>query len=147
MTALIESLNVVRKFDAPPPAAFDALTKPELLRRWMVADPATIYGMDVRPGGTWSTTSRRGEMEFVATGTYREAQRPQRLVYTFGMPQFSPNRDTIAIDPLRWARRACRGSGWCPSTTPSEVPARAVSRSAPGPEDASRRSGSAARPA
>ena len=31
------------------------------------------------------------------TGTYLEVERPSRLRYTFSMPQFSPNSDTITI--------------------------------------------------
>jgi uncharacterized protein YndB with AHSA1/START domain len=41
---------------------------------------------------------REGETTYTATGTYLEIERPHRLKYTYAMPQFSPNSDTISIE-------------------------------------------------
>lgn len=49
-------------------------------------------------GGRWTITRREDETEYVATGEYLGFEEPSRLVYTYSMPQFSPNTDTIAFD-------------------------------------------------
>lgn len=43
-------------------------------------------------------TNRRDGTDYTAVGEYLEVDSPRRLVYTFSMPQFSPNSDTITID-------------------------------------------------
>jgi uncharacterized protein YndB with AHSA1/START domain len=39
-----------------------------------------------------------GETSSTATGEYLEIERPHRLKYTYTMPQFYPNIDTISIE-------------------------------------------------
>ncbi len=51
-----------------------------------------------RPGGKWKITNRRDGTDYTALGEYLEVDPPRRLVYTFAMPQFSPNSDTITIE-------------------------------------------------
>jgi uncharacterized protein YndB with AHSA1/START domain len=57
--------------------------------------------MDARAGGKWSITDLRGGMEYTGIGEYVEVHRPHRLVFTFGMPQFSRyfNRVVVQIAP------------------------------------------------
>ena len=73
---------VVRAFDAPRELVFDALTKPELLQRWMLGPPGwtmPVCEMDVRPGGTYRFRTGFGVVE----GEFREVDAPERLVQTF----------------------------------------------------------------
>ena len=89
------SLRIERRFDVPPETVFDVLTDPAQMRVWWGDD--TEFDIDLRVGGPWTITRREGGEEYVATGSYLEVERPSRLKYTFAMPQFSPNSDTITI--------------------------------------------------
>ena len=74
-----------RVFDAPRSLVFDALTKPELLKRWFGADrsPMVDCEVDLRAGGRWVFVLRhRDGDEMRMRGEYREIARPERLVYT-----------------------------------------------------------------
>jgi uncharacterized protein YndB with AHSA1/START domain len=88
-------LRIVRRLDAPPAAVFDMLTDPARMRVWWGAD--TDFDIDLRAGGQWTITRREGDETYVATGQYLDVQRPSRVQYTYAMPQFSPNTDTITI--------------------------------------------------
>ncbi len=97
MTKAIEnpSLKIVRKFDVAPEVVFDAFTKPESMRVWWTDQ--TTFDIDLRVGGRWTIIRKEEETEYTATGEYLEIDRPHRLQYTYAMPQFSPNSDTISI--------------------------------------------------
>lgn len=89
-------LKITRTFNVTPDVVFDAFTKPEAMRVWWTDD--TEFDMDLRVGGTWTITRKEGDMTFTMTGKYLEVNRPEKLVYTIAMPQFSPNSDTVTID-------------------------------------------------
>jgi uncharacterized protein YndB with AHSA1/START domain len=77
---------VVRAFNAPRSLVFDAWTKPELVRRWMLGPPGwtmPVCEMDVRPGGKyrWRWRSEDNGNEFGFTGEFREVVRPSRIVH------------------------------------------------------------------
>mgnify|MGYP002620079328 CR=1 FL=1 len=91
------SLQIVRRFVVSPETVFDTLTKPDDMRIWW-NEGETIFDIDLRVGGRWTIINRRGGEEYTATGEYLEVERPRRLKYTFAMPQFSPNSDTIAVE-------------------------------------------------
>ena len=57
----------------------------------------TTFDIDLQVGGRWTVSRREAETVYTATGEYLEVDRPHRLTYTFAMPQFSPNSDTISI--------------------------------------------------
>jgi uncharacterized protein YndB with AHSA1/START domain len=74
-----------RTFDAPAGLVFDALTTPHLLTRWYGAHGWHLVActVDLRVGGRWRFVSRGpDDAEMVQSGTYREIERPSRLVYT-----------------------------------------------------------------
>jgi uncharacterized protein YndB with AHSA1/START domain len=80
-------LVMTRVFDAPRKLVFDAHTKPELVRRWLLGPPGwsmPVCEMDVRVGGTyrwvWRHDSNGTEMGM--GGVYREIKAPERLVTT-----------------------------------------------------------------
>src|SRR5262245_23466449 len=91
-------LRMTRRLDASPERVFDALVNPETVARWMFPSPDTTIEMDARVGGKWKIVNRRDGSDFAALGEYIAVDRPRRLVYTFAMPQFSPNSDTITIE-------------------------------------------------
>ena len=74
-----------RDFDAPRHLVFDALTQPELLRRWY-GPPGwslVVCEVDLRVGGCFYFVSRRDSGKDVSQrGEYREIARPERIVNT-----------------------------------------------------------------
>ena len=76
---------MTRVFDAPRDLVFDALTKPELLKRWFGPHGWTLTECDVdlRVGGAWRFFSRGPDGRTMGMrGVYREIVRPGRIQYT-----------------------------------------------------------------
>jgi|SRR5208282_4352683 len=78
---------MTRAFGAPRTLVFDALTKPELVKQWLLGPPGwtmPVCEIDLRLGGTfryvWRQTSDGTEMG--VRGTYREIVPQERLVCT-----------------------------------------------------------------
>ena len=76
---------LTRKFDAPATMVFDALTKPEWLKRWY--GPASwtlvVCDIDLRVGGAWRFVVRQpAGKEIGQRGVYQEIDRPNRIVNT-----------------------------------------------------------------
>jgi uncharacterized protein YndB with AHSA1/START domain len=98
------SVRLTRRFDASPERVFDAWLDPLVARRWLFTAPtsqANETEIDPRVGGKWRIADRRDGVDYMGHGEYLEIDRPRRLVFTFGMPQFSPvfNRITVEIEP------------------------------------------------
>lgn len=77
---------MTRVFDAPRRLVFDALTKPELVRRWLLGPDGwsmPVCEIDLRVGGSlryvWRHVNGR---EMGMRGVFREIARPARLVHT-----------------------------------------------------------------
>jgi uncharacterized protein YndB with AHSA1/START domain len=77
---------LTRMFDAPRRLVYEAFTRPEYVKRWMLGpDDWTmpVCEMDVRPGGKWRMVWRRADgTEMSMTGEFREVVPPERLVQT-----------------------------------------------------------------
>jgi uncharacterized protein YndB with AHSA1/START domain len=76
---------LTRVFDAPRRMVFDALTKPELLKRWFGARGwnLVVCEVDLRVGGTWRYVSRGPDgTDMGHGGVYSVILPPDRLVYT-----------------------------------------------------------------
>src|SRR5258708_10546111 len=78
---------MTRALDAPRRLVFDAFTKPELVKQWLLGSPGwTMPGgeIDLRGGGgyryVWRRDSDRSEMGM--GGVYREVVAAERLVAT-----------------------------------------------------------------
>jgi uncharacterized protein YndB with AHSA1/START domain len=78
---------ITREFNAPRRMVFDAMTKPELLKRWLGVFGGwelAVCEIDLRVGGTyrwvWRQSSDGSEMG--VRGTYREIVPPERVVCT-----------------------------------------------------------------
>jgi uncharacterized protein YndB with AHSA1/START domain len=89
-------LRTVRRFGAPPDVVFSAFTNPESMKIW--GDENTSFDINLSVGGRWTIVRKEGETTYTATGVYLEIEQPHRLRYTYAMPQFSPNSDTIPIE-------------------------------------------------
>lgn len=89
-------LRFERRFDVKPDQVFDMLTDPAQMQAWW-GENVEFY-IDLRVGGEWTIVRKEGDEVYTATGEYLDVQRPSRLKYTYSMPQFSPNTDTITID-------------------------------------------------
>ena len=80
-------ITMTRVFDAPRTLVFDAHTKPELVKQWLLGPPGwsmPVCEMDVRVGGTyrWVWRHDRNGTEMGMGGVYREVVAPERLVAT-----------------------------------------------------------------
>ena len=79
-------IALTRLFDAPRELVFEAMTKPEHVRRWWgILDErysVPICEIDLRPGGTWRFVGQSPKGPFAFHGVYREIKAPERLVFT-----------------------------------------------------------------
>jgi uncharacterized protein YndB with AHSA1/START domain len=78
---------VSRSFRAPRARVWEAYTKPELMRRWLLGPPGwtmPVCEMDVQVGGAfrWRWRSDEDGSEFGFHGTFREVEAPARIVNT-----------------------------------------------------------------
>ena len=86
---------LTRVFNAPRHLVFDALTKPEYIRRWMLGPPGwsmPVCEVDLRVGGKYRyQLEKAGGHVMGMGGVYREIVPPDRLVYTesFDEPWYS----------------------------------------------------------
>lgn len=91
-------ITLTRLFDAPRRLVFEALTKPEHVRRWWghLDDRYSVHicDIDLRPGGAWRWVGRGPRGEFAFHGVYREIVAPERLVYT---EIFDPFPDAVSV--------------------------------------------------
>jgi uncharacterized protein YndB with AHSA1/START domain len=75
-----------RVFDAPRVLVYDALTKPELLQRWLLGPPGwsmVVCEVDLKVGGRYRYVWRNADgTEMGMHGVYRELVRPERIVNT-----------------------------------------------------------------
>src|SRR5437899_12087082 len=78
---------MTRVLDAPRKLVFDAFTKPELVRRWLLGRPGwsrPVCEIDLRVGGKYRYVWRhdREGTEMGMGGVYREIVTPERIVNT-----------------------------------------------------------------
>jgi uncharacterized protein YndB with AHSA1/START domain len=77
---------MTRVFDAPRDLVFDAMSKPELLRRWLTGPPGwsmVVCEVDLKFGGAYRYVWRGPDgAEIGMGGVHREIVRPERIVCT-----------------------------------------------------------------
>jgi uncharacterized protein YndB with AHSA1/START domain len=83
---------MTRAFDAPRNLVFDAFTKPELIRRWLLGPDGwemPVCDVDLRAGGTFHYVWRNDaeDREFGLHGTYHEIDAPSRIVHVENFDQ------------------------------------------------------------
>jgi len=95
---------MTRLFDAPKQLVFEALTKPEHVKRWwgILSDEysVTVCEIDLRVGGAWRFVGRGPEGQYPSFyGVYREIAPPDRLVYTEIFEPF-PDAESVVTTEL-----------------------------------------------
>ena len=78
---------MTRAFDAPRRLVWDAMTRPEFVRRWLYTPDGwemTTCEMDVRVGGKfrWAWNGPDGKQALAISGEHREVIPPQKVVHT-----------------------------------------------------------------
>jgi uncharacterized protein YndB with AHSA1/START domain len=77
---------MIRVFDAPRTLVFDAFTKPELVKRWLLGPPGwsmPVCEIDLKVGGAYRYVWRHADgREMGMGGVYREIVPQERLVCT-----------------------------------------------------------------
>ena len=77
---------LTRLFDAPRELVFEAMTKPEHVRRWWgqlgEGYSVPVCEIDLQVGGTWRFVNRHPKGDAAFHGVYREIAPPTRLVFT-----------------------------------------------------------------
>lgn len=123
--------SVTHSYAATPEQVFDAWLDPQVARRFLFATPTGEMiraDVDARVGGKFVFVDRRPDMgDVLHTGEYLELDRPRRLAFNFGVPQF--NRDFTKV----LVEFAPTAAGGCDLTlTQSGVPAEWADRSKDG---------------
>jgi uncharacterized protein YndB with AHSA1/START domain len=89
---------MTRLFDAPRHLVFEAMTKPEHVRRWWgILDERyslPVCEIDLRPGGAWRYVGQGPAGAFAFHGVYREIVPPDRLVFT---EIYDPFPDAVSV--------------------------------------------------
>jgi uncharacterized protein YndB with AHSA1/START domain len=82
------ALTVRREIAAPAEVLFDAWLDAECLGSWLKPSGIreTRAETDPRVGGTFRIVMARDDDSILHTGTYREIDRPHRLVFTWSSP-------------------------------------------------------------
>ncbi len=97
--------EITRAFDAPAELVFEALTTPELVKRWWGFETFEwlVCDIDLRVAGRWRYVARERGMEVGFHGVYREIEPPHRLVTTEmyeGVPDPKPEDYAVNIVTL-----------------------------------------------
>ena len=79
-------IEITRDFDAPRQLVFDAFTKPELVRQWLLGPPGwtmPVCEINLTVGGAYRYVwSKTGVKDMGMGGVFREVASPTRLVAT-----------------------------------------------------------------
>jgi uncharacterized protein YndB with AHSA1/START domain len=91
-------IRLTRLFDAPRYLVFEAMTRPQHIKRWWgclgEGYSVPVCEVDLRVGGAWRFVNRHPKGEAVFYGEYREIMPPSRLVFT---EIFEPFPDSVSV--------------------------------------------------
>jgi uncharacterized protein YndB with AHSA1/START domain len=79
-----EQILITRHFDVPKHLVYEAMTTPELIKRWWSANigDVTIAESDLRVGGSWRYVITAYDEKVAFHGKYREIVPNERIVAT-----------------------------------------------------------------
>jgi uncharacterized protein YndB with AHSA1/START domain len=93
---------VMQQIAAAAERVFDAFLDVKIARHFLFATATgemIAAQIDARVGGRYEFTERRPDMGDIRhVGEYLAIERPRRLAFTFGVPQFDPRMTTVTID-------------------------------------------------
>jgi uncharacterized protein YndB with AHSA1/START domain len=95
-----------RVFDAPRALVFEAMTKPELVKKWYGPRGfhLVVCEIDFRVGGKWRYVLRGPDgTDMGQFGEFREITPPERIVMTEGFDMFP---DSVAVDTVVFVEEA-----------------------------------------
>ncbi len=97
------TLNLKRTFNAPREKVFQAWTDPNALKEWFhgMDDWTTpVHEIDLQVGGKYRLGMQPpdGDTPYVAYGTYREVQPPEKLVYTWSWEGQDPMETLVTVE-------------------------------------------------
>jgi uncharacterized protein YndB with AHSA1/START domain len=96
-------VRLTRLFDAPRALVFEAMSKPEHIRRWWgclgEGYSVPVCEVDLRPGGKWRFVNRTPQGQVAFYGVYREIAPPDRIVFTEIFEQF-PDTESVVTAVL-----------------------------------------------
>ncbi|MDH7797801.1 MULTISPECIES: SRPBCC family protein [unclassified Beijerinckia] len=97
-------IQVTHVFSASVERVFDAWLDPAKASQFLFATATgqmVTAEIDARVGGQFLFVDRRDGVDVIHKGEYLEIERPRRLVFSFGVPQFSADftRVTVEIAP------------------------------------------------
>jgi uncharacterized protein YndB with AHSA1/START domain len=96
-------VTVKKKFNVPAEKVFDAWLDPNWLNRWMFGPEIrdekiiTLENDPKKDGQFFYVVERDGDI-INHMGTYREVQRPNRLVFTWGVDVEAGDESVVTID-------------------------------------------------
>jgi uncharacterized protein YndB with AHSA1/START domain len=97
-------LVLTRAFAAPRALVFDCMTKPELVRRWLLGPPGwtmPVCDIDLRVGGGYRYVWRNEDgHEMGMGGVYREIVAPERIASTEIFDQDWTGGETLTTSEL-----------------------------------------------
>jgi len=104
----IDGITIVREFEAPIDAVFDAWITPRQFAAWFGAEngeiPVDTVELDARPGGVWKATMFAGPDRFEIhwIGEFVTVVRPNKLVIAFtdGNPDDGWGYLTVLLDDI-----------------------------------------------
>ncbi len=95
---------MTRAFDAPRGMVFDALTKPELVKRWLLGPPGwtmPVCEIDLRVGGQYRYVWQNADGRKMGMGgTFKEIVRPSRIVTTEAYEDYWTGGETLVTTEL-----------------------------------------------
>jgi uncharacterized protein YndB with AHSA1/START domain len=94
------TVRITRNFQVDAEKIFEAWITPELMKKWLFTMEHTNKVASSHPvvGGTWEIVDERDGKEYRAIGEYIQVDAPNKLVFTFKMPQFSETEDTLTVE-------------------------------------------------
>lgn len=114
------SLTVMHRYPYPAERVFDAWLDPATARRFLftTAESEVVRcDIEAHVGGRFTIVDRReGQDDIEHVGEYLEIDRPRRLVFTFGVPQFDPTMTRVTV------QIAQNGDGCLLTLTHDDVP-------------------------
>ncbi|HRO02617.1 MAG TPA: SRPBCC family protein [Terricaulis sp.] len=96
-------VRVSRRFDASAERVFNAWLDPAMIERFIVGpavreEELVHIRVDARVGGRFSFKVMRGGAAIDHVGTYREIERPRRLVFTWGVDEEQGDLSVVTIE-------------------------------------------------